>query len=102
MTLPLITLESGTPNSPLGVVAELTGVLRQWLGDEWRSDAITWLITKPLAIFLLLVVAFALRWFLHRLIDRLVQRAIEGLPTPVLRRRREDEEPPALSIGRRV
>jgi len=102
MTLPLITLESGTPNSPWGVAAQLTGVLRQWLGDEWRSDAITWLITKPLAILLLVVVAFALRWFLHRVIDRLVQRAIDGLPTPVLRRRREDEEPPALSIGRRV
>ena len=88
--------------APWTVVAEWTGVLRQWLGDDWRSEAITWLITKPLAIVLLIVVGYVLRWFLHRVIDRLVQRAVEGLPTPVLRRRRDVEEPPALTVGRRV
>ena len=99
MTLPLTSLDIKTP---WAVVEEWTGLLRQWLGDNWRSEAITWLITKPLALVLLVVVGMVLRWFLHRVIDRLVQQAVEGLPTPVLRRRRDDEEPPALTIGRRV
>ena len=46
--------------------------------------------------------AVALRWFLHRLINRLVHRAAEGLPTPMLRRRKDGEQPVALRSGRRV
>jgi moderate conductance mechanosensitive channel len=52
--------------------------------------------------------AVALRWFLHRLIDRLVHRAAEGLPSPVLKRRSKEESqaasqaPPAVVAGRRV
>src|SRR3954469_22092558 len=64
--------------------------MHRWLGTDWQSQLVTWLITKPLAILVLGVAAVALRWFLHRLIDRLVRRAAEGLPSPVLRRRRDD------------
>ena len=91
-------------DTPWALVEQWTGVMQDWLGDNWRSQAITWLITKPLAILLLLLLAVALRWFLHRLISRLVERAAEGLPSPMLRRRREQqpEQPPSLIAGRRV
>jgi small-conductance mechanosensitive channel len=98
MTSPL----SSEISTPWAVVAELTDVMNEWLGDDWRSQAITWLITKPLSILLLAVLAFVFRWFLHRVIDRLVRRASEGLPSPVLRRRREEEPPATLMSGRRV
>ena len=55
---------------------------------------------------MLLVLAIVLRWFLHRLISRLTQRAAEGLPSPVLRRRNHDPaQPPqqvSVAAGRRV
>ena len=81
-----------------------TDLMQEWLGEDWRSQAITWLITKPLAILVLFLAAVVLRWFLHRLIDRLVRRAAEGLPSPVLRRRRDlqEDRPAALASGRRV
>jgi small conductance mechanosensitive channel len=85
------------------VVEQWTDVMRQWLGDDWRSQFTTWMITKPLAILLLTVVAFAFRWFLHRVIDRLARRAAEGLPSPMLRRRPEPGEHPTSPLsGRRV
>ncbi len=90
---------------PWTVLEQWTDLLRQWLGDDWRSQAITWLITKPLAVLMLVLVAAAVRWFLHRLITRLVHRASEGLPTPVLRRRKEQAaagNPAAAMAGRRV
>ena len=99
MTLPPSRLDLETP---WAVIEDVGDVMRQWLGDDWRTQALTWLITKPLAILLLVVVAFGFRWFLHRVIDRLVRRAAEGLPSPMLKRRREQEQPPVLVSGRRV
>ena len=73
-------------------------------GNAWLAQAANWLIAKPLAIFVLILLAIGLRWFLHRVVDRLVHRAAEGLPTPMLRRRRRHapEEPAVLVAGRRV
>ena len=76
--------------------------MQDWLGSDWRRRRITWLITKPLAILVLLLAAVAFRWFLHRLIDRLVRRAAEGMPSPVLRRQSGAARPsrPATRAGR--
>src|SRR3954469_16572185 len=100
MTLPLSSLET---RAPWAVVEQLNDVMRQWLGNDWRSQVTTYLVTRPLAILLLVVAAFVFRWFLHRLIDRLVRRAAEGLPSPVLRRHPEPGEHPTSPLsGRRV
>src|SRR3954452_1644385 len=56
-------------------------------GNDWLAQAANWLIAKPLAILGLLLLALVCRWLLHRLIDRLADRAAEGLPSPVLRNR---------------
>ena len=74
-------------------------------GNAWLAQAANWLIAKPLALVVLVLLALAIRWFLHRVIDRLVRRAAEGLPSPVLRRRRERtaaQHPATLLAGRRV
>jgi small conductance mechanosensitive channel len=85
------------------VVERWSDLLRGWLGEDWQAQACTWLVTKPLALLLLLALAVVLRWFLHRVIGRLVQRAAEGLPTAVLRRRQEQPDHPAsILVGRRV
>jgi small-conductance mechanosensitive channel len=95
--------------TPWGVVKDLSDAMQQWLGSDWQSQLITWAITKPLSIVVLILMAVVLRWILHRLIDRLVKRAAEGLPTPVLKRRSSKEQgeapsqvPPAVAAGRRV
>ena len=92
-----------TSVTPWAILERWTDLMQQWLGQDWQATMVTWLVTKPLAILLLIVVAVVLRWFLHRLITRLVARAAEGLPTPVLRRHHDEpQEPPSLVRGRRV
>jgi small conductance mechanosensitive channel len=87
----------------LATVEQWTEMLRDGLGEDWRSQLTTWLVTKPLALLVLVLLAVALRWFLHRVIDRLVRRAAEGLPSPVLRRRRDQhDQAPTVLAGRRV
>jgi small conductance mechanosensitive channel len=73
-------------------------------GNAWLAQAANWLIAKPLALLILVMLALGIRWFLHRVIDRLVRRAAEGLPSPVLKRRRERaaQHTPTLLAGRRV
>jgi moderate conductance mechanosensitive channel len=73
-------------------------------GNAWLAQAANWLIAKPLALLILVLLALGIRWFLHRVIDRLVRRAAEGLPSPVLKRRRERaaQQSPTLLAGRRV
>jgi moderate conductance mechanosensitive channel len=95
--------------SPWAVVRDFSDAMEQWLGGDWKSAVITWAITKPLSVVVLILMAVVLRWILHRLIDRLVKRAAEGLPTPVLKRRSSKEQseapsqvPPAVAAGRRV
>jgi small-conductance mechanosensitive channel len=104
-------MASGQPmdvQTPWAVIQDWSDAMQQWLGDDWQSEAFTWVITKPLAILVLVVAAVILRWFLHRLIDRLVRRAAEGLPTPMLKRKSKEhtETPaqvaPAVAVGRRV
>jgi len=94
------------PSTPWAVLEQWTDMMRRWLGSDWQSQLVAWLVAKPFAILVLLVVAIVLRWFLHRLITRLVHRAAEGLPTPMLKRRRHDPEQPqhpaSVTAGRRV
>jgi small conductance mechanosensitive channel len=57
-------------------------------GNLWMAQGADWLIAKPVAILGLLLGAFVLRWLLHRLIDRVAQRAATGVSAPITRVRR--------------
>ena len=73
-------------------------------GNEWLATAADWLVAKPIAVLVILLIAFTARWFLHRMIDRVTSRAAEGLPTPVLKHRKSvvKEHSAAVVAGRRV
>ncbi|HET7386801.1 MAG TPA: mechanosensitive ion channel family protein [Nocardioidaceae bacterium] len=75
-------------------------------GNSWLAAASDWLIAKPFAVLVLLVIAVLIRWVLFRLIDRLTHRAATGLPTPMLRRRRDAQNAARLGTtiasGRRA
>jgi small-conductance mechanosensitive channel len=59
-----------------------------------------WLIGKPLAILGLILLAVIARWLLHRLIDRVTDRAAEGvLPTHITRRRLGRSKEEAVVTG---
>src|SRR6478672_544525 len=51
-----------------------------WTGNETLAHGATWLIGKPLAILVILIVAALVRWLASKAIDRIVRRA-ENAPT---------------------
>ena len=73
-------------------------------GNEWVAQAANWLVAKPLAVLVLLLIAYVARWFLHRMIDRITTRAAEGLPTPVLKQKATvgNAQTAAILASRRV
>ncbi len=105
MTTPATTIARASDVPVLGAAADRwSDLMHGWLGADWQSQVVTWLVTKPLAILGLVLLGVAARWFLHRVVDQLVRRAADGMASPVLRRRHEepDDEPPLLVSGRRV
>jgi small-conductance mechanosensitive channel len=54
---------------------DLCRLVHQVTGSDWLARASDWLIAKPTSIILLVVIGFVVRWVLHRLINRLTQRA---------------------------
>ncbi len=53
----------------------------RWTDNEGLADVAAWLIGKPTAILVLILLALAARWLIHRLVDRLVQQAEDGSVT---------------------
>jgi small-conductance mechanosensitive channel len=50
-----------------------------WTGDERLAELADLLIGKPSALVGILVVGLVARWLLHRVVDRLIRRAEEGV-----------------------
>ncbi|MCL8025545.1 mechanosensitive ion channel family protein [Nocardioides bruguierae] len=62
----------------------------QWVtdttGNQTAGTVADWLVGKPLSVLVLLLLGFLVRWLLHRLVDRVVARAEDGvLPDRVSR-----------------
>jgi small conductance mechanosensitive channel len=70
----------------------LCGRTWSWLGRNedyrWVAESAEWLIAKPFRILLILLIAFLARAVLHRVIERLSRRAVEGNLPGVLQRGR--------------
>jgi small conductance mechanosensitive channel len=62
-----------------------------WEWDVPRDKAYEWFIATPVAILLILVIAFIIRWLARRAIDRVVRRASEGSVPSVLARTKAGE-----------
>ena len=52
-----------------------------WTGNATAADVADLVIGKPLAIVGLLLLGLAVRWLLHRLVDRVIRRAETGVLT---------------------
>lgn len=77
-----------------------------WTHNDYLAHLAAWAIGKPLSILALLVLAFFLRWLIHRVIDRVVERAAVGIaPARLLSFRKGSAEAAAAverTPGRRV
>ncbi|WP_232676252.1 mechanosensitive ion channel family protein [Nocardioides sp. R-C-SC26] len=57
-------------------------LIYQWTGSEPLAESSDVLVTKPLAVLGLLLLALVVRWVAHRLIDRVVRRAAHAALPP--------------------
>lgn len=80
----LSALSALTPTAPL--VADpcedgerVCELIHDWTGNDRLADWSDLLIGKPLAVIGLILLAFAIRWVLHRMVDRIARRAERGV-----------------------
>ena len=76
--------------------------VHEWTGNTWLAESSNWLISKPLRILAIIVIAMLLKRAVHRAIERLSQRAAHGSVPGVLNRgRTPDGSEAALALERR-
>ncbi len=87
---------------------QLCDLVRRTTGNEWLATAADWLIAKPFAIAVIIVVGLVARWLVNKLISRVVTKAAAGRSLPAVPLRRlgaapdpEDERQAALAAERR-
>src|SRR5205085_8651328 len=62
----------------------------------WLATAANWLIAKPFAIAVIIILGLVARWLVNKLISRVISRAPGGRPLPVpLRRLGSQPDPEA-------
>jgi moderate conductance mechanosensitive channel len=73
--------ETITPHKPLTICTD--GTLCNWVldqtGNRTLANVTDWVVGKPSALLGLILIGLVARWLLHRLIDRVVQRAEVGV-----------------------
>ena len=75
--------------------------VEEWTGSHRAANVADVLIGKPLALLALFLMLVVVRWVLHRLIDRVVKRAEEGvLPAGVSRLGRHHKPAAAIPSAR--
>ncbi len=72
--------------SPCSPGDDLCALVLRTTDNEWLGKASNWLIAKPAAILLLLLIGVVVRGLLHRIISRLTARAAVGALPGVLTR----------------
>lgn len=76
-------------------------IVYDWTGNEDVARVARWLIGTPLAIVGLVLIGVAVRWLLHKVIDRIVGRARAGV-VPGALARGPFKETPDVTRKRRV
>ena len=80
---PIITVTevSGSETIPLTTCTD--GVLCTWVldatGNQKLANVTDWVVGKPAALVGLILIGLLVRWLLHRIVDRIVQRAEHGV-----------------------
>ncbi len=93
---PRLTVSPCTPDEDLcQTVEDLTG-------NEAVARTADLVIGRPLAVVGLLVLAVVIRWVLHKVVDRIVARAEDGVLPDRMSRRRDDTEREVATATRRV
>ena len=66
-------------SDPCAAGEQLCNVVEGWTGNQTLANISDVVIGKPLALLWLLVLFLLMRWLAHRLVDRLVSRAEDGV-----------------------
>jgi small conductance mechanosensitive channel len=61
--------------SPCGDNDQLCDLVRRVTHNDWLATGANWLIAKPFAIALIIVLGLVARWVLNKVIDRVVRRS---------------------------
>jgi small conductance mechanosensitive channel len=61
--------------SPCGDNDQLCDLVRRVTHNDWLATGANWLIAKPFAIALVIVLGLVARWVVNKLIDRVVRRS---------------------------
>lgn len=78
---PASTEPTETP-SPECLDEALCKIVWNWTDSVWFAEGSFWILVKPLRIILILLLALAARWLVHRTIRRLVRSTSDaGVPT---------------------
>ncbi|CAA9340197.1 MAG: Potassium efflux system KefA protein / Small-conductance mechanosensitive channel [uncultured Nocardioidaceae bacterium] len=67
---------------------QLCDLVQRTTGNEWLATAADWLIAKPVAIAVIIVLGLVARWLVNKLISRVVDKAAGGRTLPPVAKRR--------------
>ncbi|MDX6323935.1 MAG: moderate conductance mechanosensitive channel [Nocardioidaceae bacterium] len=86
-----------TTSTTCGDNDQLCDYVRRLTHSDWLATAANWLIAKPFAIAVIVILGLVARWVVNKLITRLVSRApgARPLPVPGLLDRRAPHDPEA-------
>src|SRR4051794_11929508 len=73
---------------------QLCDLVHRTTGSIWLATAANWLIAKPFAIAVVIVLGLVARWLVNKLISRVISRAPGGRPLPAPLRRFGPEPDP--------
>ena len=100
MSHPLLTVPGLSLDGECEVGATVCNVVLDTTGSQRSANLADYVVGLPLALLGLLLLGLAVRWVLHRAIDRLVRGATTGiLPGRVSRRLRRGKVAQTLSFG---
>jgi small-conductance mechanosensitive channel len=77
-----------------GQSEDICNQVYDWTGNQTTANLADWLIGNPLAIGFLVVLALVLRFVFHRLVDRLVSQAEDGVLPARMSRFSRRQQPP--------
>ena len=95
--MPLTSIPSADGDLDCEQTDDLCQIVNDYTGSESTAEAVQWFVAKPAAIVGLLILGLAIRWLLHRLLDRLTRQAAVGTVPGILQRGKAQDAATAAS-----